>query len=202
MYTGGDNFSGGRRGFPKWAIWVGAGAVIFVMALIVIGMMVSYKNREVGLFNQIKAKNKDNTSEFDNMWKKIAQSAEITTEAKNALKEIFVEHAEARSSGQPGGGSLATWIKESVPTVAPDSMPFKNLMNIITAARDRWTARQKELIDYKREYDNLVQKIPSCWFVTDRKPEITIITSSKTEKTFATGKDDDIGLFGKKDKKE
>jgi len=184
---------------PVWAIALGAGVLVFVLALIVIGMMVSYKNSEVSLYNQIEAKNKDNTSEFDNMWKKIAQSAEITIEAKNALKEIFVEHAEARSSGQPGGGSLATWIKESVPNVAPDSMPFKNLMNIITAARDRWTMRQKELIDYKREYDNLVQKIPSKFFVTDRKPEITIITSSKTEKTFATGKDDDVNLFGKKE---
>jgi hypothetical protein len=200
MYTQGHN-SGGR-GFPKWIIGLAAGGVLLVIVLIFIGMMVSYKNREVGLYNQIEAKNKDNTSEFDNMWKKIAQSAEITTEAKNALKEIFVEHAQARSAGQPGGGSLAMWIKESVPNVAPDSMPFKNLMNIITAARDRWTARQKELIDYKREYDNLVQKIPSRWFVTDRKPEITIITSSKTEKTFATGKDDDIGLFNKEKKKE
>ena len=183
--------------FPKWAIGLAVGSVVFITILIIVGMAVSYKNSEVSLYNQIDAKKLDNTSEFDNMWKKIAQSAEITTEAKNALKEIFVDHAKARSAGQPAGGSLATWIKESVPTVAPDSMPFKNLMNVITSARDRWTARQKELIDYKREYDNLVQKIPSRWFVTDRKPEIIIITSSKTKETFATGEDNDTDLFKK-----
>jgi len=183
---------------PKWIIALGIGAVIFIAVLVLVIMAIGYKNKEVELYNQIEAKKTDNKSEFDNMWKKIKQSAEVTDAAKDALIEIFQRHAEARSGGQPAGGSLATWIHESVPNVQPDSMPFNNLMNIITAARDRWTMRQKELIDYKREYDNLVQKIPSRFFVTDRKPEIIIITSSKTEETFQKGADDDIDLFDKK----
>jgi len=185
--------------FPLWAIGLGGGVLLVVLLLIGIGMMVSYKNREVELYNQIEAKKQDNKSEFDNMWKKIKQVAQVPDAAKDALVEIFQKHAEARAGSQPSGGSLATWIKESVPTIAPDSLGYKNLMNIITGSRDRWTMCQKELIDYKREYDNLVQKIPSRWFVADRKPEITIVTSTKTEKTFEEGKDDDIDLFGDKE---
>jgi hypothetical protein len=58
--------------------------------------------------------------------------------------------------------------------------------------------RQKELIDYKREHDNLRKLFPSCIFVGSR-PEIKIIiiTSEKTENTFKTGKDNDVDVFGK-----
>ena len=70
-------------------------------------------------------------------------------------------------------------------------------MNIITSSRDRWTMRQKELLDYKREHDNILDKIPSGWFPAGRqKIDVKIITSSRTEAAFESGVDDDVDVFG------
>jgi len=194
------NPGSGSMNFPKWAIWLGLGGLAAIGLLIVIIMAVSYSNKEVRLRKTVEAKQLDNKSEFDNMWKKIKQVAQVTDEAKNALIEIFQKHAAARSSGQQGG-SLMLWVKESIPDAKANTELYKNLMNILTSSRDAWTMRQKELISLKNEYDILCESVPSKWFVTKRDIQITIITSTKTEKTFQEGKDDDVDLFpGKKEK--
>ena len=185
------------NGFPKWAIWLGIGGVVLIAILIVVIMKISYVNKEVRLRKTIEAKQLDNTSEFDNMWKKVKQVAQVTDEAKNALIEIFQKHAAARSTGQQGG-SLMLWIKESIPDAKANTDLYKNLMNVLTSSRDAWTMRQKELIGLKNEYDILCESVPSKWFVTQRDIKITIITSTKTEKTFQEGKDDDVDLFPNK----
>jgi hypothetical protein len=62
--------------------------------------------------------------------------------------------------------------------------------------------RQKELIDLNREHDNVIDLFPSnmvCSTFGRQKITITVITSSKTEKIFETGKDDDVSVFPKKD---
>ena len=187
-------------GIPKWVIGLAIGGVVVLAIIIVTAMAISYKNKEVRLRKTIEAKQLDNTSEFDNMWKKIKQVAQVTDEAKNALIEIFQKHASARSSGQQGG-SLMLWVKESIPDAKANTDLYKNLINVITGARDSWTMRQKELIGLKNEYDVLCESIPSSWFVTQRNIKITIITSTKTEKTFKEGKDDDMDLFPSKEKK-
>ena len=174
--------------------------VIAVIAIIGIGLgiyTVSVLNGEVRLKNAIVAKQKDNTSEFDNMWKKISQSAQVTDAQKGALLEIFTGYAESRSAGKEGG-SLANWIHEAVPNV--DTSTFNNLQNLIASSRDSWTMRQKELVDLNREHDNTIDVFPSsmiCSVFGREKIEITIVTSGRTEKTFETGKDDDVDVFKK-----
>jgi len=70
--------------------------------------------------------------------------------------------------------------------------------NIIASSRDSWTMRQKELIDLSREHNKLLGLFPGSlvFSILGRKPiDITIVTSSKTEKAFETGKDDDTKVF-------
>ncbi len=177
---------------------LGAIGIMFVIGLCLLIFFVSTMNAETRLRNAIKAKQTDNTSEFDNMWKKISQVAQVSEKHKDSLVEIFTEHAKARS-GQASGGSLATWIKESVPNV--DLKTFENLQNIITSSRDRWTMRQKELIDLKREHDNVLTVFPGsavCSILGREEIKIQIVTSGKTDESFRTGKDDDVDLFKKK----
>ena len=176
-------------------VLIGAGVVLLVVALLIGGMWVSYNNQEIRLRNTINAKSVDNRQEMDNMWKKISQAAQVTDAQKNALKEIFVAHAEARGGVSKGGANpLMTWLQESVPHV--DTTTFNNLQNIITASRDSWTMRQKELLDLSREHNNALTLWPSSLFVGGRgKIDVTIITSSRTEETFKTGKDDDVNVF-------
>jgi hypothetical protein len=160
--------------------------------------VVSTLNHENGLRTAIVAKQKDNQSELDNCVKKIGQSAQVTDAQKNALIDIFKGYAQARSAGKEGG-SLANWIHEAVPNV--DTSTFNNLQNLIAASRDRWTMQQKELLDLNREHDNVITMIPSglvCSLFGRKKIDVTIVTSTRTEKAFATGLDDDTAVFPEK----
>lgn len=180
-----------------WIVAIAIGVVALVVVLVAAVTFVSVYNNEARLRNAITAKQKDNTSEFDNMWKKIFQVAEVPQAQMAALKDIFISYAQARGANT-GGGSLATWVKESVPNV--DTKTYDNLMNIITASRDRFTQRQKELLDLKREHDNILTTFPSnvvCGILGRQPIDVTIVTSTRTEKAFETGKDDDVTLFKK-----
>jgi len=169
--------------------------VVVVCAIGVVSMWVNYSNKEIQIRNLITAKMQDNQSEYDNMWKKISQVSQVAVKDRKSLMEIFNSYASSRS-GNGDNKAVQKWIWEAVPNISQES--FANLQNVITSSRDVWTMRQKELIDYKREHDNLRKLFPSCIFVGNR-PEIkiVIITSEKTENTFKTGKDNDVDVFGK-----
>ena len=155
----------------------------------------STNNAEVRLRHTIAAKQRDNESEYDSMWKKIAQAAKVTQIQKKALLDIFRAHAEARGGGS--GNAILKWVKESVPNV--DTTTFNNLQNIIAASRDRFTMRQKELLDLKQKHDTLLDSFPSGALLSmmgRQKIDVTIITSSRAEKTSKAGKDDNLDLPG------
>lgn len=175
----------------KILIWVIVGVLLAGAASVGL-MYVSYSNQEIQLRNLITAKMADNKSEYDNMWKKISQVAQVTQEERKSLEGIILGNANARSP--KSDKQIMTWIKEAVPNV--DNKTFINLQNIITASRDSFTMRQKELIDMNREHDNLIMVFPGSIFVGSRgKIEIKVITSTKTEKVFDSGKDDDTKVF-------
>ena len=174
---------------------LGLVVVVAVVGIFVVVYTVNTLNSETRLRNAIVAKQVDNTSEFDNMWKKVTQAAQVTDAQKNALMDIFKGYAESRSAGKQGG-SLANWIHEAVPNV--DTSTFNNLQNLIAASRDRWTMQQKELIDLNREHENVLTVIPSsivCSMFGRAKIDITVVTSAKTEEAFRAGKDDDTAVF-------
>lgn len=183
------------------SILLGCGAIVgvAVLGVIIVSLyVIGVNNTEVGLRTSIEAKQKDNTSEYDNMWKKISQVAQVTNAQRETLKEIFVDHAKARA-GSGDGNAVMKWIKESVPNI--DTSTFNQLQNIIVGSRDRWTMRQKELIDLSREHNALLQRFPSGQIlaVFGRKPiDIVIVTSSRTTTAFTTGTDDDVSVFGAK----
>lgn len=168
------------------------GAALLV-AVIIIGLMyVTISNKEIRLRNQIKAKQTDNTSELDNVQKKISQVVQVSDLQMTALKDIIVGNAQARAQG---AGSLATLVKEAVPNLDATSSTFNNIINIITGSRDAWTMRQKELLDLKREHDNLIDTFPSSLVVGGRgKIDVVIVTSGRVKENFRTGEDNDIDL--------
>lgn len=179
-----------------WMAGLGCLGISVLFALIVGIYCVGTLNTENRLRQAVIAKQRDNTNEMDAMWKKIAQVAQVTEGQKNALMEIFNGYAQARSDAMKGGAGMAKWVHEAIPNV--DTKTFENLQNIIVGSRDRWTMRQKELIDLKREQDLILTTIPSGWIcsVFGRTPiDIKIVTSTRTENAFVTGKDDDVQVF-------
>ncbi len=175
----------------KWATLGVVGFLILFVAIAWIGA----NNSEARLRNQFEAKQTDNTSQFDNMWKKIAQVAQVTEKDRESLAQIFVQHAKART-GDGGGGAVMKWIQESVPNV--DSSGYRNLQNIIVASRDSWTDNQRQLLDIKREHDNLLDTFPSSIFVGGRsRLRAVIVTSERSDEAFKSGRDDNTNVFGK-----
>jgi len=174
---------------------LGIVGVLIVSSVMLIGYVIGVLNQETAIRVTMENKQKDNTSQFDNMWKKIAQVAQVTDAQKNALMDIFNGYAKART-GDGKSGSLATWITESCPAV--DTSTFNNLQNIITGSRDAFTMRQTELLDLNREHEKLIRTIPAsivCSIFGRKSIDVTIVTSSKTGEAFKTGKDDDVNVF-------
>jgi len=173
-------------------------AIVGILLFVVVGFLmyvVGIANKDKSQDNLIAAKKQEQKSNYDNMWKKISQVAQVTDAQKDALKEIFVS-AKTGDSGQ--GGTMIKLIHQAFPNV--DTSTFNNLQNIITSSRDSFTFTQKELIDLKRENDNLHDLFPSSVvlsFLGRQKSEITIVTSSRTENAIETGKDDDVSVFRK-----
>jgi len=179
-------------------IGLGIMGIVVLVICVLGGSVIGTFNQEVSLRTTIEAKQKDNTSEFDNMWKKISQVAQVTEAQKNAVKEIIVGYASARSQGKNEEGSFINALHEAIPNV--DTKAWANLQNIIVGSRDSFTMRQKELLDLSREHNKLLRTFPSnivLGMLGKKEINITIVTSSKTEKTFETGKDDDVELFKK-----
>lgn len=176
---------------------IGIGVVLVMALVIVIGGIAdfSYFTNATRLENTINAKQLSLQTDFDNMWKTIDQTAQVTMKDRQTLSDIIVGNSNARNTG--GKDAMMNWIKEAVPNISSEG--FLRLQNIIVASRQDFTMRQKELIDLNREYTNLVTVPPSSIFLTvihGKKPlNIKIVTSTRTEETFKTGKDDNTKLF-------
>jgi hypothetical protein len=179
---------------------MGKGAVLamVVAALIVVPvgiffvMKVSAENSEVRLRKQVEAQVKANETSFDTCWKIVQSQAGVAEKHKEAFKDIYQGLMAGRHYEK--GGTFMKWITESNPNF--DGKLYEKLMNSIEAQRMRFMRDQQKLVDLKREHDTMLEVWPSSMFVGDRDPvEITVVTSSKTEATFETGKEDNIDVF-------
>lgn len=174
---------------------VAVGTVGAIFAIMFSTFVISTVNEEVRLRNVIAAKQKDNESEYDSLWKKISQASQVTQAQKEALIEIFQAHADARSGGDNTGGGLSNWLQESVPDV--DTTTFNNLQNIIAASRDRFAMQQKELLALKSDHDTALDTFPSGTILSilgKERIDVAIITSTKAKEVFDRGTDDDVSL--------
>jgi hypothetical protein len=167
-----------------------------VCVLIYVIMWFSYTRADVQLKNKAEAQQKVCEGHFDKMWKIIKQHAKVTDHYKDSFKEIYPALMEGRY-GNARGGALMSWIKEDNPNL--DAKVWIKMMNAIEAQRTSFFRDQEQLLDIKREHDNLRLQPPSKWFVGDSKEiEVVIITSAKTKEAYSSGEENDISLFEKK----
>jgi len=172
------------------------GGVIALLLMIYIPMSVSYNNTANRTEEQSLAKIDACKVDYDAMWKIIQQQTGVTEHYEESFKEIYVELINGRYSQGDGRGALMSWIQEDNPTF--DSGLFEKLMNTIESQRTDFSTRQKELIAIGEDYNKNRVTFPASWFIGDRpRMEVIIITSTKTEKVYETGKDDDVTLFNK-----
>ena len=169
--------------------------LVFISILVVgvVGKGIGLYNQEITLKNQIVAKQEENKTSFDNMWKKIKQSTNVSDKYKDGLKEVLNAYTNGRK--KESSQLLMDWTKEAIPTF--DSSIYKQLNNIIVSSRDDFTLNQKQLIDLNRQHDVLLDTFPNNIYfkvMGINKININVVTSTKTEKTFEIGKEDEIEL--------
>ena len=92
---------------------IATGLSLLVCVIIYIGMSIHYKTLEVRARTAFNAQQKGCESFYDEMWKTIAQKAQVPEAAKNAFKEIYTPLIEGRY-GNEKGGSLMKWIQEQI----------------------------------------------------------------------------------------
>jgi len=156
---------------------------------------ISVYNIDVELHNQYNAQVKANEVIFDKVWKVIQQKAGVTEQYATQFKEIYIQIMDARYA-QDNSNLLMKWIQESNPQF--DASIYKDLSMSIEANRSEFARVQEKLIDIDREHNNLLKKFPTNIFLMikgDKSFELKIVTSSKTEQAFQTGKEDDVKLF-------
>jgi hypothetical protein len=166
-------------------------AFVFAGLLAFFFTRLSYTQREIALRTTIVAQNKDNENVFDAMWKTIHQQAGVAEKYKDAFMKVYPQIISGRYQG--GGDTLMKWIVEHNPTF--DTSLYAQLMDNIQSLRREFMDRQTLLIDKNREYEKFRQD-PYTKFFIGEKPalKIVVITSTRTEKVFQSGKDDDVEL--------
>lgn len=170
-----------------------------ILCAIIIGIFcifaqgVSVYNTHISLKNQIEAKQKSNEASFDTMWKKIQQVSNVSDKYKDGLKEILIAYTDGRKDVSKD--MLMKWGNEAVPNF--DSSLYKQVNNVITSSRDDFYRDQQILLDLNRQHNQFIEKFPNniyCAILHIEKIDVKVVTSSKTEKTFESGKEDDIKL--------
>jgi hypothetical protein len=173
---------------------------VFVLLLITLGMYFGYTNKEISLREGVEAQQQVCQANYDKMFKVISQVAQVPSEfmqkAKEAFKEIYPELMEGRY-GNSRGGALMSWITESNPNFDLVVMGrlYEKVQVAVEANREEYFVEQKKLIDIQREHSTFVKRFPARIFVNSEEIEITVVTSTITEKVYETGKDDNIELF-------
>ncbi len=173
------------------------GAVAILGSCLIGGSIVSILNREGVLKVTLEAKQEDNKNQMDGMWKTIAQVGEVAEKDRETLSNIFKDYASARS-GNGDSKVVFNWIKEAVPNVQVNSDTFKNLQNIILSQRDGFKMRQTELLDLNREHNQMFRIFPANVFLSmfgRKETQVVIVTSTRTDNAFKSGKDDDVNVF-------
>jgi hypothetical protein len=180
----------------KWIVPSVIGGLIVIIVAVLSLSWISYSNKDIDLRNQAKAQQQANQVIYDKVWKILQQKAGILDKYAGDFKEIFKGIMNERYQGDAKGAPLFKWITESNPNFSVEM--YKDLSDAVEAQRSEFAMVQKRLIDIKREHDNLRQKFPGNLFIGGRgELKIDIVTSTKTEKTFQTGKEDDVDLFQK-----
>lgn len=170
-------------------------ALVVVVGLIFFSLYIGAINGEARIRADFDAQQKVNESSFDKMWKIIQQSASIPDAERESFRKTYVEIMQA-TQGVAGNGQLASFFTQAKIDISPDL--FSKLMTTIESQRESFHRDQMKLLQIKAEHDKILSVFPSSFFLAGKsRLDAKIVTSSKTDRAFETGKDDDVELFPK-----
>lgn len=169
--------------------------IVIIAALVLVGMYVSYNNREVALRKEADAQRNKIEGVHDQMWKVLQQKAGVTEQYRETFEKVYPEIIAGRYSGDQG--TSMKWIQESNPDF--DTSLYRDLMQAIEVQRAYFNQAQQRMLDIIRERETLLESIPAKFFISNTsKIEYTMVSSTRSKTVMVTGLDDEVDLFTKK----
>lgn len=174
-----------------WIVGLVGGGVALCALIVAVGIALYWMgvyNRAMMLENKFNAIVSENKTSMDNMWKTIQQKYQLKSDYSKEMMQLMNATVAGRQ-----GGSLFRSTTEAMPGL--DASIYKDVMATIEGKRDMFKRSQDMQIELKREHDNLRTTMPSSLFVGGR-PELKLqlVTSTRTDAAFESGKDDDVKL--------
>jgi hypothetical protein len=176
--------------------------LIIIAALAVFGIgyagcALSFRSDCVAAEAGIKAQYKQNQNNYDNMWKKFKEMAQVPEMYVEDLRKVY-DSAIGKRYGENGSQAAIQFIQEHNPNF--DAGMYAKLQSAIEAGRNGFEADQKQLIDKKRQYEVLLGGTKALfvgfWFGFPRidLDQHDIVTSEATQDVFKEKKSDEIDL--------
>jgi hypothetical protein len=176
------------------------GAAVAFLAILLIAGAFGFRTDCLRAQNGIIAQYDQNRNNYDNMWKKFREAAQVKDEYVDDLKKVWDSTMSGRY-GAEGSKAVFQFITEHNPNV--DSGLYARLTSIVEAGRNSFEADQKQLIDKKNALQNILSTTGALLynrffgFPTIDMSKYDIVTSERTEEAFAHKKSDEIDIFGK-----
>lgn len=180
-------------------LFLAASAVILLVIGIGLGVgYLGFSNDANGFEVDIKAKYTNNKNVYDNGWKKVKESAQVTDLQADALKKVYDSTMKGRY-GDGGSKALLQMIKEQNPNL--DQSTFLKLQQQIESFRNEFSSNQTGLISRKQEYERYLTATTAgrLFNFIGHYPHIDlsqfdIVTSDQTEDAFKSKRADPISL--------
>ncbi len=176
-------------------------AVVGIFVLIgvgFVGSLLGFRSDCVQLEEKIKAQYDENRNNYDSMWKKFREMAQVPQQYVADMKKIWDDTMRGRY-GADGSRAAIQFVQEHNPQLDPTM--YVKLQSAIEAGRNSFEAEQKQLIDIKREYTTLLRgnrALALNWALGFPKIDLDkygIVTSDKTEEDFQRKKADEVDIF-------
>jgi hypothetical protein len=162
--------------------------VILGVGGIGVAKYISMGNQNARLTNLFEAKQVESKTIHSEMWQTVKEIGGVTDAYASKFDSIYSHIMDARYS--KGDGSLMKFITEANPTF--DTRLYEKLANVIEEKRLKFNGVQKELLDIDREHNDLITTFPGTLFLSGApRFKVQIVTSTRTEKAFESGKDDE-----------
>jgi hypothetical protein len=171
--------------------------VVAALVLSYAGCALSYRSTCIRAENGIKAQYEQNQNNYDNMWKKFKEMAQVPAMYADDLKKVY-DSAIAGRYGAEGSKAAFQFIKEHNPNFSDTT--YVKLQAAIESGRNGFEADQKQLIDKKREYENILGSTNAVFvglffgFPRIDLAKYAIVTSDVTQDAFTTKKADEVKL--------
>lgn len=161
------------------------GSIFATIVIIFVFMYFGYNNQHVDYHTRYEAEEDVVETRLDNMWKIISDKFSMSQQYADDFKEVA--KVNATNFGQ--GGDMWKWVQANYPQL--DANIYKDVMASIESERKGLENAQKKIIDICREHNNLIAKVPSSWFISDKeKLEWNVISSKDTKNIMITREDE------------